>query len=158
MITACPVVSARNRRRSSGRRHGSRLPAPITPLRATAAMTRERAARVAASRARRRCVVHACTPVHAGIRAPSGRGVIIAANYSGDPRVYYPRSFLKFILLGFLLVSLPLLYALAELILSLDRLQAQGQAGGAAGGAGRARQPPARSSRRRRWSASCGST
>jgi len=33
--------------------------------------------------------------------------------------VYYPRSFLKFILLGFLLVSLPLLYALGELILSL---------------------------------------
>ena len=42
--------------------------------------------------------------------------------------MYYPRSFLKFILLGFLLVSLPLIYALAELILSLDRLQAQGQA------------------------------
>jgi two-component system, NtrC family, sensor histidine kinase GlrK len=41
--------------------------------------------------------------------------------------VYYPRSFLKFILLGFLLVSLPLVYALAELILSLDRLQVQGQ-------------------------------
>jgi two-component system sensor histidine kinase GlrK len=41
--------------------------------------------------------------------------------------VYYPRSFLKFILLSFLLVSLPLVYALAELVLSLDRLQAQGQ-------------------------------
>jgi two-component system sensor histidine kinase GlrK len=41
--------------------------------------------------------------------------------------VYYPRSFLKFILLGFLLVSVPLVYALAELILSLDRLQTQGQ-------------------------------
>jgi two-component system sensor histidine kinase GlrK len=41
--------------------------------------------------------------------------------------VYYPRSFLKFILLGFLLVSLPLVYALAELIISLERLQAQGQ-------------------------------
>ena len=41
--------------------------------------------------------------------------------------MYYPRSFLKFILLGFLLVSLPLIYALAELILSLDQLQAQGQ-------------------------------
>ncbi len=41
--------------------------------------------------------------------------------------MYYPRSFLKFILLGFLLVSLPLIYALAELILSLDRLQLQGQ-------------------------------
>jgi two-component system sensor histidine kinase GlrK len=41
--------------------------------------------------------------------------------------VYYPKSFLKFILLGFLLVSLPLVYALAELILSLERLQAQGQ-------------------------------
>jgi two-component system, NtrC family, sensor histidine kinase GlrK len=39
--------------------------------------------------------------------------------------VYYPRSFLKFILLGFLLVSLPLVYALAELILSLDRLASQ---------------------------------
>ena len=33
--------------------------------------------------------------------------------------VYYPRSFLKFILLGFLLVSFPLLYALGELIVSL---------------------------------------
>jgi two-component system sensor histidine kinase GlrK len=41
--------------------------------------------------------------------------------------VYYPRSFLKFILLGFLLVSLPLVYALVELIVSLDRLQQQGQ-------------------------------
>jgi two-component system sensor histidine kinase GlrK len=41
--------------------------------------------------------------------------------------VYYPRSFLKFILLGFLLVSLPLVYALVELIFSLERLQAQGQ-------------------------------
>ncbi len=41
--------------------------------------------------------------------------------------MYYPRSFLKFILLGFLLVSLPLVYALAELIFSLDRLQTQGQ-------------------------------
>ena len=39
--------------------------------------------------------------------------------------MYYPRSFLKFILLGFLLVSLPLVYALAELILSLDRLSTQ---------------------------------
>lgn len=41
--------------------------------------------------------------------------------------MYYPRSFLKFILLGFLLVSLPLLYALAELVLSLDRLASQGR-------------------------------
>ena len=39
--------------------------------------------------------------------------------------MYYPRSFLKFILLGFLLVSLPLLYALGELILSLDQLATQ---------------------------------
>jgi two-component system sensor histidine kinase GlrK len=39
--------------------------------------------------------------------------------------VYYPRSFLKFILLGFLPVSLPLLYALAELVLTLDRLATQ---------------------------------
>ncbi|MFO1325494.1 MAG: ATP-binding protein [Burkholderiales bacterium] len=39
--------------------------------------------------------------------------------------MYYPRSFLKFILLGFLLVSLPLIYALAELVLSLDRLATQ---------------------------------
>jgi two-component system sensor histidine kinase GlrK len=39
--------------------------------------------------------------------------------------VYYPRSFLKFILLGFLLVSLPLIYALGELIYSLDRLASQ---------------------------------
>jgi two-component system sensor histidine kinase GlrK len=42
--------------------------------------------------------------------------------------VYYPRSFLKFILLGFLLVSVPLVYALAELILSLDRLATQSRA------------------------------
>jgi two-component system sensor histidine kinase GlrK len=41
--------------------------------------------------------------------------------------VYYPRSFLKFILLGFLLVSLPLLYALVELLVSLDRLATQSQ-------------------------------
>ena len=41
--------------------------------------------------------------------------------------MYYPRSFLKFILLGFLLVSLPLLYALVELIVSLDRLGMQSQ-------------------------------
>src|SRR6185369_1224675 len=41
--------------------------------------------------------------------------------------VYYPRSFLKFILLGFLLVTLPLVYALGELILSLDQLQTQGR-------------------------------
>ncbi len=39
--------------------------------------------------------------------------------------MYYPRSFLKFILLSFLLVSLPLLYALAELLLSVDRLSSQ---------------------------------
>ncbi len=42
--------------------------------------------------------------------------------------MYYPRSFLKFILLGFLLVSLPLLYALAELVLTLDRLATQASA------------------------------
>ena len=41
--------------------------------------------------------------------------------------MYYPRSFLKFILLGFMLVSLPLVYALAEMILSLDRLESQGR-------------------------------
>ncbi|MGH8801630.1 MAG: histidine kinase, partial [Casimicrobiaceae bacterium] len=41
--------------------------------------------------------------------------------------MYYPRSFLKFILLGFLLVSVPLVYALGELILSIDRLESQGQ-------------------------------
>ena len=41
--------------------------------------------------------------------------------------MYYPRSFLKFILLGFLLVTLPLVYALGELILSLDQLQTQGR-------------------------------
>jgi two-component system sensor histidine kinase GlrK len=39
--------------------------------------------------------------------------------------VYYPRSFLKLILIGFLLVSMPLLYALAELLLSLDQLASQ---------------------------------
>jgi hypothetical protein len=61
------------------------------------------------------------------VRGGSNRGgVIIAANYSGGDRVL-PRSFLKFILLGFLLVSLPLLYALGELILSLEQLQTQGR-------------------------------
>ncbi len=42
--------------------------------------------------------------------------------------MYYPRSFLKFILLGFLLVSLPLVYALVEVILTLDRLATQSRA------------------------------
>lgn len=42
--------------------------------------------------------------------------------------MYYPRSFLKFILLSFALVSLPLVYALAELLLSVDRLASQGRA------------------------------
>ena len=42
--------------------------------------------------------------------------------------MYYPRSFLKFILLGFMLVSVPLVYAIAELILSLDRLATQSRA------------------------------
>ncbi|HEX7329532.1 MAG TPA: ATP-binding protein [Casimicrobiaceae bacterium] len=41
--------------------------------------------------------------------------------------MYYPRSFLKFILLGFLLVTVPLVYALGELILSIDRLESQGR-------------------------------
>lgn len=41
--------------------------------------------------------------------------------------MYYPRSFLKFILLSFLLVSLPLVYALAQLAFSLDRLASQGR-------------------------------
>jgi two-component system sensor histidine kinase GlrK len=41
--------------------------------------------------------------------------------------LYYPRSFLKFILLGFLLVSAPLVYAMVELMLSLDRLASQGR-------------------------------
>lgn len=53
--------------------------------------------------------------------------------------MYYPRSFLKFILLGFLLVSLPLVYALGELIVSLERMQTQAQeAVQQAGEAGRA--------------------
>ena len=58
-------------------------------------------------------------------------GVIIAAIIAsgaiapGSNACRLPRSFLKFILLGFLLVSLPLVYALAELILSLDRLASQ---------------------------------
>lgn len=39
--------------------------------------------------------------------------------------MYYPRSFLKLILLGFLLVSVPLLWALAESVFNLDRLAAQ---------------------------------
>jgi len=64
--------------------------------------------------------------VHASL---AGSGISDENHYSGRPRplVYYPRSFLKFILLGFLLVSLPLLYALIELIVSLDRLGTQSQ-------------------------------
>ena len=89
----------------------------MTPLAATAAMSTTFGA-AASARLRR------VFPVN-GIGA-GWRSVIIAANYSGPP-VYYPRSFLKFILLGFLLVSLPLVYALGELILSLDQLQTQGR-------------------------------
>jgi two-component system sensor histidine kinase GlrK len=42
--------------------------------------------------------------------------------------MYYPRSFLKFLLLGFVLVSLPLGYALFELARGLDRLTRQSEA------------------------------
>ena len=94
--------------------------------------------------------------------AGSEGNAIIRADYRSRDGpiacVYYPRSFLKFILLGFLLVSLPLLYALAELILSLDRLAIAEPRGGAAVGAGRAHSRACCSSRRRRSSASCAST
>jgi two-component system, NtrC family, sensor histidine kinase GlrK len=63
--------------------------------------------------------------VHASLPGRASSAVIIAV--ARDHLVYYPRSFLKFILLGFLLVSLPLLYALVELIVSLDRLGTQSQ-------------------------------
>lgn len=62
-------------------------------------------------------------------RRAGGRGRCHnARHYKRALAVYYPRSFLKFILLGFLLVSLPLVYALAELLLSLDRLATQSRA------------------------------
>jgi len=92
----------------------------MTPLDATAAMiATEGVATV-------RDPPDSCERFCEGGVGAGGGGVIIAANYSGR-LVYYPRSFLKFILLGFLLVSLPLVYALGELILSLDQLQTQGR-------------------------------
>jgi two-component system sensor histidine kinase GlrK len=96
------------------------LPAPITPFFATAAINAKRGggkSGIAGSAARER------NAAFAPLGECHNRG-----DYSegaGPSRVYYPRSFLKFILLGFLLVSLPLIYALAELILSLDRLASQ---------------------------------
>ena len=92
----------------------------MTPFAATAAISATRGGAAAG------VAVPAAGEFCAARRGAARWGVIIAADYSGGS-VYYPRSFLKFILLGFLLVSLPLLYALGELILSLDRLQTQGR-------------------------------
>ncbi len=58
MTTAWPVVSARKRFRSSGRRQGRRLPAPMTPLRATAAISASRGAALGGG-GRGWCIVHA---------------------------------------------------------------------------------------------------
>ena len=52
MITAWPIVSARKRFRSSGRRHGSRLSAPMTPFAATAAMSASDGAAIDVARRR----------------------------------------------------------------------------------------------------------
>src|SRR6266705_1345359 len=124
MTTACPVVSARKRRMSSASRHGSRFLTPIMPLRATAAITAIRCARKGS-----RALGEAAGGGVSCTRRSQARASFDRNDYSGRPKslVYYPRSFLKFILLGFLLVSLPLLYALVELIVSLDRLGTQGQ-------------------------------
>src|SRR5947207_1171095 len=122
MITLCPVVRARKRFMSSGRRHGRRLSMPITPLRATAAISAIRGIP-------RRSGDALGEAVEGSVWCTRRSQVKISNDYSGRPPpfVYYPRSFLKFILLGFLLVSLPLLYALVELIVSLDRLGTQSQ-------------------------------
>src|SRR5947207_3320818 len=122
MITLCPVVRARKRFMSSGRRHGRRLSMPITPLRATAAISAIRGIP-------RRSGDALGEAVEGSVWCTRRSQVKISIDYSGRPPsvVYYPRSFLKFILLGFLLVSLPLLYALVELIVSLDRLGTQSQ-------------------------------
>jgi len=98
---------------------------PMTPLCATAAINamRDRARRPGNALGGAAKGGVSCT-------RPQSGGISLEHNdYSGRPPapVYYPRSFLKFILLGFLLVSLPLLYALVELIVSLDRLGTQGQ-------------------------------
>ena len=142
MITAWPSVSARKRLQVLGK-------SPRQPVAGADDAVRARPRRSA--RRGERCAAPAA------LGAAAGGGVLCARPRSGRGRchncrkiiaapatlVYYPRSFLKFILLGFLLVSLPLLYALGELILSLDRLADAGPRGGAAGGAGRAREPPA---------------
>src|SRR5437867_448801 len=124
MTTACPVVSARKRRMSSASRHGSRLLTPMMPFRATAAITAIRCAREGS-----RALGEAAGGGVSCTRRSQARASFDRNDYSGRPKslVYYPRSFLKFILLGFLLVSLPLLYALVELIVSLDRLGTQSQ-------------------------------
>src|SRR5437016_8731192 len=124
MTTACPVVSARKRRMSSASRHGSRFLTPIMPFRATAAITAIRCARKGS-----RALGEAAGGGVSCTRRSQARASFDRNDYSGRPKslVYYPRSFLKFILLGFLLVSLPLLYALVELIVSLDRLGTQSQ-------------------------------
>src|SRR5690348_14474928 len=110
---------------SSGNRQGRRLSTPITPLLAIAATSAIRGSG-------RRAVTALGEAVGGGVsctRLQSGGKSFDHNDYSGRPSsaVYYPRSFLKFILLGFLLVSLPLLYALVELIVSLDRLGTQSQ-------------------------------
>src|SRR5215470_1213043 len=125
MITLWPIVNPRKRLRSSGKRHGRRLSMPMTPFLATAAISANRG---------ERCIDAFALGEAAGggvscTRRSQARASSDENHYSGRPRplVYYPRSFLKFILLGFLLVSLPLLYALVELIVSLDRLGTQSQ-------------------------------
>src|SRR5215470_7536028 len=125
MITLWPIVNPRKRLRSSGKCHGRRLSMPMTPFLATAAISANRG---------ERCIDAFTLGEAAGggvscTRRSQARASSDENHYSGRPRplVYYPRSFLKFILLGFLLVSLPLLYALVELIVSLDRLGTQSQ-------------------------------
>jgi hypothetical protein len=98
------------------------LPAPITRLRAIAAMTASpgpaplAATRILAYRGIW-CIVHRCR-------------LALAANYirrALDSPVYYPRSFPKFIVLGFVLVCAPLVYALVELAMNLDLLAKQSE-------------------------------
>src|SRR6185369_17652909 len=80
MITACPTVSARKRLRSSARRHGNRLSAPMTPFAATAAISATAGDGIALF-----------PVVICELRVGADRwGVIIAANYSGGARVLPP--------------------------------------------------------------------
>src|SRR6516225_10195231 len=134
MITAWPAVSARNLLRSSVSRQGSRLPTPMTPFAATAAISAIAGFVTVGdpwdSRGR----------FWTGGVGAAGRGVIIAANYSGPSRVLPP------LLSQIHPAGIPAGNAPARLCARradpLARSIADaGARGRAAGGAGRAREP-----------------